>query len=58
MNEWSASVKLGEMQEIPEDLCPLDNLFDGKRVEVLEMKMLTMIMLMTCLKSIEELHED
>ena len=45
------------MQEIPEDFCPLDNLFDGKRVEVLEMKMLTVIVLMTCLKSIEELHE-
>ena len=49
MNGWSASLKLGLMQKIPEDLCPLDNLFDGKMVKVLVIKMLTVIMLMTCL---------
>ena len=40
---------MDDLQVIPEDLCPLDNLFNGKRVKVLEMKMLTVIMLMTCL---------
>ena len=58
MNGRSASLMLGSMQEISEDLCPLDNIFDGKKVEVLAMKMLTLIMLMTCLKFIELLHED